>query len=183
MSENIKSYAHIAEIMGKLERVGTRCGCWYSDNENGFFSANINGNMISISNETGFGYIEITPNTINNLKSVVGFDGAKELLSKERRRFEDAIRTDKFNTFADLLCQFTGEWHNVMDSDDRYIDGIPSEFYREKPSDNGNGWWAGDRLVYEYATKAEVAEIKKIARRRLEDKLRKDPEFFLQVVV
>ena len=57
------------------------------------------------------------------------------------------------------------------------VKGRPSMFYREKPSEpECNGWWAGDKLVHEYATPEEVAEILKVARRRLEDRIRKDPE-------
>ena len=69
-------------------------------------------------------------------------------------------------------------WNQSMGQEDPsiYIEGKPSMFYREKPSENGNGWWAGNKLVHQYATQKEVAEVLATARRRLEDRIRKDPE-------
>jgi hypothetical protein len=62
------------------------------------------------------------------------------------------------------------------ETEDLFIEGRPSLFFREKPSENGNGWWAGNKIVHQYATVSEVAEILKAARRRLEDRIRKDPD-------
>jgi len=62
------------------------------------------------------------------------------------------------------------------ETDELYIEGRPSAFFREKPSENGNGWWAGDKLVHEFETEQEAAEAFKLARRRLEDRVRKDPK-------
>lgn len=182
MSNHTSINAHIADIMCKLEKVGTRCGCWYVGDDTGFISGNISGSMVTINNESGYGYIEITPETWKNLCTVVGRDGAKSLLSKERRLFEERVRKDRLELFEYEFNLFLGEWMPSEYAKDKLIEGIPTRYYREKPSSNGNGWWAGDKLVHEYATKSEVREIRKIARRRFEDRIRKDPEFFLQII-
>jgi len=76
----------------------------------------------------------------------------------------------------------TDGWTFGPPPDGLFIEGSPSILWREQPSDNGGGWWAGDKLVYQYCYQPLVADVIKSARRRLEDDLRKSPRLIIEVL-
>lgn len=75
-----------------------------------------------------------------------------------------------------------GGWIPSPPPDGVFITGKPSLLWRKKPSDNGNGWFAGDKLVHEFATQEEIDDVLKKERRRLEDRIRKDPAALLRAI-
>lgn len=188
------SALHPADLGRKLAKAGIQVGCWYytspatGEGDSGFIGS-ISGDAVELQLSSGTLWVENSARTPEALRGVLGRKAAMAALASARRRLESRLRMDASGQYREwVLSHLPDGWRGDTPPDGLYFEGPVPKYrtlltipplWREKPSKNGNGWWAGDSLVHCWADSEEAVAAFGAARRRIEDRLRKELDFLL----